>query len=404
MFLANVLMGLSAVTKTVLLATVGLLLALSGLCSYLLFPRILQWQVEENLILSPEAEPYEYWRVIPVPIYARFYFFNVTNAKDVVQNNAKPYLQELGPYTFRETREKINITWHDNGTVSYYQIKRWFFEPNLTTGSLDDLVTTVNVPLVTAVNQGLLSGDPFYLGAINQVLQHTKSPVFVEKTVRSLLFDGYEEDIFMTVKDMGIEIPYEKFGWFFGKNNSHDGVYTIFTGKSNVGKYGYVDKWNGNSLLKGRHYPCDIIDGTAGDMWPPFRNNKHQKLHLFVADICSTLHLSYLKEVEENEIESYRYWLDETAFDNGKYEKDNSCQCRDFCLPAGALDIQDCQHGSPAVVSFPHFLYSDHSYQEKVDGLKPNPNLHAFIIDLEPKLGIPVNVNAQLQINVAIPK
>lgn len=51
---------------------------------------------------------------------------------------------------FRETREKINITWHPNGTVSYYQVKRWFYEPELTKGSLNDLVTTLNVPFVVS--------------------------------------------------------------------------------------------------------------------------------------------------------------------------------------------------------------------------------------------------------------
>lgn len=61
--------------------------------------------------------------------------------------------------------------------------------------------------------------------------------------------------------------------------------------------------------------------------------------------LSSTLHLSYLTDVEVNEIESYRYWLDETAFDNGKYRKENSCLCKDFCKPPGALDIEECQHG-----------------------------------------------------------
>ncbi|XP_054718007.1 protein croquemort-like [Uloborus diversus] len=397
-------MALSAVTKTIILVAVGLILALMGLLSFVLFPRILQWQVEENLVLSPEAEPYEYWKVIPVPIYARFYFFNITNTKDILEHNAKPHVQELGPYTFRETREKVNITWHDNGTVSYQQVKRWFFEHELTTGSLEDVVTTVNVPLVTSVNQGMLSGDDFLLNAINAVLESTNSLVFVEKSVNSLLFEGYEEKIYETVQEMGIPVPYDRFGWFYSKNNSDDGLYTIFTGKNEVGKYGYVDKWNGKSLVAGRHYPCNIIDGTAGDMWPPFRNDKEQKLHLFAADICSTLHLSYLSEVLVNDIELYRYWLDETAFDNGKYEKANECQCKDFCKPPGALDIEECQHGAPAIVSFPHFLYADPQYLEKIDGLKPDPEKHKFIIDLEPKLGIPVNVNAQLQINVAIPR
>ncbi|KAG8171922.1 hypothetical protein JTE90_007352, partial [Oedothorax gibbosus] len=156
-------------------------------------------------------------------------------------------------------------------------------------------------------------------------------------------------------------------------------------------------------LLSGRHAPCNQIAGTAGDMWPPFRNDKTQKLELFVADICSTLQLSYLNEVEVNEIEAYRYWLDESAFDNGKYEQKNSCFCDDSCMPAGALDIETCQHGAPAIVSFPHFLNADSVYGDKMDGLNPDPEKHRFIIDLEPKLGIPINVDARLQINVAIP-
>ena len=58
------------------------------------------------------------------------------------------FILNLDDLFFRETREKINITWHPNGTVSYYQVKRWFYEPELTKGSLDDLITTLNIPFV----------------------------------------------------------------------------------------------------------------------------------------------------------------------------------------------------------------------------------------------------------------
>ncbi|XP_021004437.1 protein croquemort [Parasteatoda tepidariorum] len=396
-------MALSRVSKTVILVAVGILMAVMGLLSYIMFPRILKWQVEENLILSPEAEPYEFWRVIPVPIYSKFYFFNITNTKDILEHKAKPFVQELGPYTFRETREKVNITWHPNGTVSYFQIKRWYFEPSMTSGSLDDLITTVNVPLATAVNKGIRSGDTFYLNGVDAMAQHTKSTLYVTKNVRDLLFDGYDDEIFEAVKEMGIVVPYEKFGWFYAKNGSDDGEYTIFTGRNDLAQYGYVNLYKGSSVVPGRQPPCNSVGGTAGDMWPPFRNDKKEKLDLFVSDICSTLQLTYLSEVEVNEIESYRYWLDETAFDNGKHNEFNSCQCSDVCMPPGALDIETCQFDTPAVVSFPHFLYADQHYMDKIDGLTPDPAKHMFFIDLEPKLGIPVNVDARLQINVAIP-
>lgn len=55
--------------------------------------------------------------------------------------------------------------------------------------------------------------------------------------------------------------------------------------------------------------------------------------------------MSYLADVEVNEIEAYRYWLDEGAFNSQKYKHENSCQCKDFCVPRGGLDIEECQHG-----------------------------------------------------------
>jgi len=42
----------------------------------------------------------EYWENFPLPIYMRFYMFNVTNSHDVININAKPVVKQLGPYTF----------------------------------------------------------------------------------------------------------------------------------------------------------------------------------------------------------------------------------------------------------------------------------------------------------------
>ena len=34
-------------------------------------------------------------------MYTKFYLFNITNSEDVVNNQAKPILQQLGPYVFK---------------------------------------------------------------------------------------------------------------------------------------------------------------------------------------------------------------------------------------------------------------------------------------------------------------
>ena len=44
------------------------------------------------------------------------------------------------------------MTWNANDTVTYMQIKTWHFEPEMSVGSLQDNVTSLNVPLL--VSQG----------------------------------------------------------------------------------------------------------------------------------------------------------------------------------------------------------------------------------------------------------
>jgi hypothetical protein len=46
---------------------------------------------------------------------------------------------------YRETHEKADVTWNANHTVSYRQRKWWFFDPENSSGSLKDNITTLNV-------------------------------------------------------------------------------------------------------------------------------------------------------------------------------------------------------------------------------------------------------------------
>lgn len=50
--------------------------------------------------LVPGTINYDFWQESPVPMYLTCYMFNVTNSEDVVKNNSKPIVQQLGPYTF----------------------------------------------------------------------------------------------------------------------------------------------------------------------------------------------------------------------------------------------------------------------------------------------------------------
>ena len=44
---------------------------------------------------------FEAWKESPIPAYTKFYMFSMVNGDDYIKNNAKPIIEEKGPYTFR---------------------------------------------------------------------------------------------------------------------------------------------------------------------------------------------------------------------------------------------------------------------------------------------------------------
>ena len=90
---------------------------------------------------------YDAWRAPTLPTYTSMYLWNVTNADEVARVGAKPHLQEVGPFVFEETVEKVDIEhYHDNGTVSYTRKRFWYYIPEFSSASLDDNITTINFP------------------------------------------------------------------------------------------------------------------------------------------------------------------------------------------------------------------------------------------------------------------
>ena len=49
---------------------------------------------------------------------------------------------------YSERWEKIVIGFNDNGTVTYHPTKQFFFNEALSTGSEDDIIQTLNIPLM----------------------------------------------------------------------------------------------------------------------------------------------------------------------------------------------------------------------------------------------------------------
>lgn len=394
----------AALVKASIGVLAGLFLALSGLATYVFFPTILKTQVELNLVLEEGNEVYANWQRTPVPIYVKYYFFNYTNPDEYLAGTQKPRLEEHGPYTFIETREKVNITWNDNGTVSYRQVKRYYFQPDMTKGSLDDVITTVNMPMISSAYVVRYAPDDFFREAVTEIFLDSHSSLFIRKSVRELLYEGYEERILSIAKSMDFPVPSTRFRWLEGKNDTDDGEYTIFTGTKGMHNYGALDKYNGLNETSAYHSYCNMINGTVGDLWPPVALENQDNITLFVPDFCRSIQLDFLGDVETRGVKLRRYYAGAQMFNYSSRE--NRCFCDKTCLPSGALNVSTCvkgpPEGTPVAITFPHFLHAHPFYQQGVEGVKPDPKKHQMYIDIEPKMGITVNAAAKFQVNVWI--
>ena len=146
---------------------------------------------------------------------------------------------------------------------------------------------------------------------------------------------GYNDTLFKLAKDvMPAEhvLPHDQFGLLVGvsfllfhqtvgdvlmtrhflslrswcveqKNETSDGVFTVYTGKESMVNYAAITNWNGMTKLS--HWKtdaCNSIHGTDGTAFAPDLT-PNTTLHLFNPDLCRALPLVYHMTVVRNGIE-----------------------------------------------------------------------------------------------------
>lgn len=139
-------------TTSLITLLIAFVFALASIFGFLFLPQLINNSIIQWMILSPNNNNRtEIWKKPNIPIYTYYYLFNITNV-DQIGPNVKPFLQEVGPYVFRQEIEKINITFNDEeNTVQYRQVKRWILDPVKTEAPLDAEIYHINVPLVVLV-------------------------------------------------------------------------------------------------------------------------------------------------------------------------------------------------------------------------------------------------------------
>ncbi|XP_029941175.1 scavenger receptor class B member 1 isoform X2 [Salarias fasciatus] len=376
----------------------GVLAVTFGIVMIFVGPIIIDDQIVKNTVIDPSNDlSYTMWKDLPVPFFMSVYFFNVLNPQEIL-NGEKPMVEQRGPYVYRKQARKQNITFHDNGTVSYLEYRRYFFEPSMSVGSEEDVVTIPNMLVLGA--SVMMENLPFAVRLlISSTFKTFKEGPFLTKKVGELMW-GYDSGLveFLNKYLPGMLPSSGKFGLFTEFNNSNTGLFTIHTGKDDIRKVHQVDSWNGLKELSYWKTPqANMINGTAGQMWPPFMT-KETTLPFYSPDACRSLELVYERPGVMEGIPLYRYVAPKTMFANGSTYAPNEGFCP--CRQSGLLNVSTCRYNSPVFISHPHFFNADPVLLDFVQGLNPTEEQHGLFIDIHPETGVPLNVSIRLQLNL----
>lgn len=63
-----------------------------------------------------------------------------------------------------------------------------------------------------------------------------------------------------------------------------DGHFNMETGEDDISQLGILRKWNYKDTTKFHKSPCNLVEGSAGEFWPPGRTK--DDIILFSSDLC----------------------------------------------------------------------------------------------------------------------
>uniref|UniRef100_A0A8C0JG50 Platelet glycoprotein 4 n=1 Tax=Chelonoidis abingdonii TaxID=106734 RepID=A0A8C0JG50_CHEAB len=337
---------------------------------------------------------YENWVVPGSPVYRQFWFYDVQNPEEVMNNGSRPILKQIGPYTYRmRYLPKENITQHPDYTVSYMLPNVARFEPDMSVGSENDTFTCINLAVVAAPS---MYQNSFVQILLNTWIKSSKSLMLQTRSVKEILW-GYEDPFLKKIL-----YPVErKIGVFYPYNGTSDGLYRVFNGKDDIRKTAIIQSYKNK-----RYHNYCFISSIDGASFPPFVK-KDRILRFFSSDICRSIYGIFDSEQIVKEIPLYRFTVPRAAFASPLETPENKCFCTETvlsknCTASGALDISACKEGKPVYITLPHFLYASEDVSENIEGLSANKDEHETFLDVEPTTGFTLRFAKKLQINLLV--
>lgn len=364
----------------------------------------------EKLKLTYNSTAAEWWENPPINPLLKVHVFNYTNIDEFFEGKAsKLNVVDLGPFVFLETAGKTNVSFNNDGTITYKEKRSYQFLANQSSGMQYDKVVVPNIPMLTAVSN--YYSESFYKKMIlNTALTGVKAKPFKVLPVDSFLW-GYEDELLNLAQKFSFnpEVSFSKFGILMTRNGTSAETFTIYSGENDLKRLAVIKEMDGKSKLEmWTTDECNRVDGTDGSQFPPHLMDKKQTLYVFIKSLCRKFPLQYERDVILFDgIPAWRYKAPLDVFAHPSTNSDNQCFCdlgSASCPSSGLLNATMCSFGAPIYASFPHFYTGDKRLLESLNGLNPQQEKHETFADIHPRLAFPIDGASRFQINVQVRK
>ncbi|KRG06261.1 hypothetical protein AWZ03_000894 [Drosophila navojoa] len=114
---------------SLIVSALGAIVAvLCAYCGWSLFPTMIHKKVEQSVIIADGSEQFNRFIKLPQPLNFKVYIFNVTNP-DMIQQGAIPIVEEIGPYVYKQYRQKkVKHFSRDGSKITYVQKVHFDFD------------------------------------------------------------------------------------------------------------------------------------------------------------------------------------------------------------------------------------------------------------------------------------
>ncbi|XP_045469204.1 scavenger receptor class B member 1-like [Harmonia axyridis] len=382
---------------------IGTLLTIWGVSTLIWTP--FDISLKERLRMRPGLPAFDWWQSPPDEVLLKVYIFNITNVDRFLSGeDAKLNLQEIGPIVYREKLLHTNVTFNDNGTLTYVATRKAIYLPEENNIDLNQTITVANLPVL-----GMASyfwDSPFFEKfGFNMLVSSSNANVTTQMTIYNYLWN-YTEPIVEMGKNIAPKlVPVNNLGVLARIYENFSDTVTVYVGTENGNeKFFLIDKYDGSEYLPSHGDKCEdkVVNSTEGVAYPQYLT-KNSIIRYWRKTLCFVTSLLFEYEKEFYGVNTYKYTLANNTYDRTEPEE-KDCYKMDPVLPSGLRDTSQCFWDFPIGTSFPHFLYGDPKLKDFVDGLQPEKSKHESYVYVEPTIGIPITSRARSQSNLILRK